>query len=1163
MGGPPPRPGLGGPMPGQGQYGPGPAGYPAGANMPPFAGNAPPGARPPVGFAQPQQGFAGHMGPPSGMARPPMGAPQQGGQFRPPGPGMQPPGAQQAPGQTGMPRTLPFAGPPAAVPGAQQQQPLVRPPSQPQAMGMGMNAPRPGPPGLGQPPAPQQGGMPTGPRPPMPGQPQQPQQQSQSPFGQTPFASQPQQPMRPDASGAPIRPVAPMQSGPGPAQPGAASAPYQQNGPMSAPPGTVQGVPYQQGAPLGAPAAAGPGAPPTAGQTAGTGAAGHRARRVYANMDTYSGGGPAGSPNAQQPQFGSPDTMQPPMPAGPSFVNPASTGYGQSGMPQMQQPMGQGQPQPGYGGVPPSSGPQFIQPAAAPQFGSQPRPADPNAQVQGLAQGFQNMGLNSSNTPGQRNLQTMNLLQRPPVVTDLDNPQPMSWMSSQFSVSQSSTASCPPSYKRCTLNAIPQTAALLSKTKIPFGLIVTPYRHLLAGEEPVPVINPPQIVRCRRCRTYINPWVQFVEQGTRWKCNMCFLTNEVPSFFDWDPETRAHVDRMKRVELTYSVVEYVAPQEYMVRPPQPVVLLFVIDVSFPAVQSGMVALAAKTILDTLDAIPNTDNRTKVGFIAVDSAIHFFNIGSNLSEPQMLVVSDLDDMFLPSPCDLLVPLTESRSVVEKLLASLGDMFKSTQNPQNALGRALQIGYKLISGIGGKIIVLQGSLPSISEGSLKPREDPKLLGTPKEVSLLQPAIGFYKSLAVDCSRNQVSIDIFLFNAQYADVATLSGCAKFTGGSVFYYPAFNASRSEDATKFQNEFRHFLSRPIGLEAVLRVRASKGIRMTAFHGNFFLRSTDLLALPNVSPDNSYAVEMSIQDNLTSSVACFQTALLHTSSTGERRIRVITLAIPVTSTYSDVFASADQLAIATLLAKKGIERALISKIEDAREAILYKLNEILAAFRSGFTSSGQSSQLMIPENLKLLPVLILGLLKNTVFRQSPIVPSDLRSYAMSLMYVYPPEMCLTSIHPCFYALHYLDPAVGLPDENDRIVLPVPMNLSSEKLERNGLYLLENGSEIYLWVGRAIAPELCQSIFDKPAYEAVIPGKTTLPQLKTEWSQRVNNIIATIREIRLRMMTAYPHVFVVKEDGDPALRMWFLSHLIEDRMDTSHSYPQFLSLVREQ
>jgi protein transport protein SEC24 len=48
-----------------------------------------------------------------------------------------------------------------------------------------------------------------------------------------------------------------------------------------------------------------------------------------------------------------------------------------------------------------------------------------------------------------------------------------------------------------------------------------------------------------------------------------------------------------------------------------------------------------------------------------------------------------------------------------------------------------------------------------------------------------------------------------------------------------------------------------------------------------------------------------------------------------------------------------------------------------------------------------------------------------------------------------------------------------------------------------------------------------------------------------------------------MMTAYPHVFIVKEDGDPGLRLWFLSHLIEDRTDSNHSYPQFLSLLREQ
>jgi protein transport protein SEC24 len=63
-----------------------------------------------------------------------------------------------------------------------------------------------------------------------------------------------------------------------------------------------------------------------------------------------------------------------------------------------------------------------------------------------------------------------------------------------------------------------------------------------------------------------------------------------------------------------------------------------------------------------------------------------------------------------------------------------------------------------------------LPSIEPGALKPREDPKALGTAAETALLQPASSFYKGLAVDCSRAQVTIDMFLFGGQYMDLASL---------------------------------------------------------------------------------------------------------------------------------------------------------------------------------------------------------------------------------------------------------------------------------------------------------------------------------------------------------------------------------------------------------
>ena len=81
-------------------------------------------------------------------------------------------------------------------------------------------------------------------------------------------------------------------------------------------------------------------------------------------------------------------------------------------------------------------------------------------------------------------------------------------------------------YKRCTVNSIPNSAALFNRCKLPMGLILVPFRNQMPNEAPIPLVSSPQIVRCRRCRTYINPFVTFIEQGTRWKCNMCFLGNE-------------------------------------------------------------------------------------------------------------------------------------------------------------------------------------------------------------------------------------------------------------------------------------------------------------------------------------------------------------------------------------------------------------------------------------------------------------------------------------------------------------------------------------------------------------------------------------------------------------------------------------------------------------
>lgn len=93
---------------------------------------------------------------------------------------------------------------------------------------------------------------------------------------------------------------------------------------------------------------------------------------------------------------------------------------------------------------------------------------------------------------------------------------------------------------------------------------------------------------------------------------------------------------------------------------------------------------------------------------------------------------------------------------------------------------------------------------------------------------------------------------------------------------------------------------------------------------------------------------------------------------------MLTLAIPVTTSLSDVYLSADQVAIATLLANKAVERGMNSKLDDARDALTNKCVDILGVYKTHMTasSSGATPNLQICDNLKLLPLLTLGMLKH-------------------------------------------------------------------------------------------------------------------------------------------------------------------------------------------
>ncbi|XP_031798527.1 protein transport protein Sec24B isoform X2 [Sarcophilus harrisii] len=711
---------------------------------------------------------------------------------------------------------------------------------------------------------------------------------------------------------------------------------------------------------------------------------------------------------------------------------------------------------------------------------------------------------------------------------------------------------CNPDSFRCTLTNIPQTQALLNKAKLPLGLLLHPFRDLTQ----LPVITSSTIVRCRSCRTYINPFVSFIDQR-RWKCNLCYRVNDVPEEFMYNPLTRSYGEPHKRPEVQNSTVEFIASSDYMLRPPQPAVYLFVLDVSHNAVEAGYLTIVCQSLLENLDKLPG-DSRTRIGFITFDSTVHFYNLQEGLSQPQMLIVSDIDDIFLPTPDSLLVNLHESKELIKDLLNALPNMFTYTRETHSALGPALQAAFKLMSPTGGRVSVFQTQLPSLGAGLLQSREDPNQRSSTKVVQHLGPATDFYKKLALDCSGQQTAVDLFLLSSQYSDLASLACMSKYSAGCIYYYPSFHHTHNpSQAEKLQKDLKRYLTRKIGFEAVMRIRCTKGLSIHTFHGNFFVRSTDLLSLANINPDAGFAVQMSIEENLTdTSLVCFQTALLYTSSKGERRIRVHTLCLPVVSSLADVYAGVDVQAVICLLANMAVDRSISSSLSDARDALVNAVVDSLSAY-SQTSSTSQQSALIAPTSLKLFPLYVLALLKQKAFRTGTSTRLDDRVFAMCQMKCQPLVHLMKIIHPNLYRIDKLTDE-GAVHVNDRIVSQPPLQkLSAEKLTREGAFLMDAGSIIYIWIGKSCDNNFIKDVLGYPNYASVPQKLTHLPELDTLSSERTRSFLSWLRDNR----PLSPVLHVVKDESPS--KTDFFQHLVEDRTEAAFSYYEFLLHVQQQ
>lgn len=614
-------------------------------------------------------------------------------------------------------------------------------------------------------------------------------------------------------------------------------------------------------------------------------------------------------------------------------------------------------------------------------------------------------------------------------------------------------------------------------------------------------------------------------------------------------------DLHMRPELMQGTVEYAASKEYCSRDPQPAGIVFVIDVSYASVQSGMLASACQGIREALDVFPTGLDTAapapcKIGIITFDKSVHFYSLVPTLAQPQMMVVSDVTDIFVPISTGMLSTVAESRDIIETLLERLPHMFASTRETDAALGAAMQAAMLALQPCGGRAVVLSSSLPSFGPGTLKKREDVSLLGTEKEKILFQPQDGYYKAFATDCIKRGICIDLFMFPNAYQDVATLGAMATSTGGSVHRMPLFKGAN--DGEKLVAEIKYCVQRVFGTDAMMRLRCSTGLRPTDFFGNFVMNNTQDVEMAGVDADTCVTIRIKHDDKLAdNSDAHFQVALLYTTASGQRRIRVHTLSLRVGSQYPDIFRAADMDALLCFIPKLGVRDALAMPLAAVREKLTGLTVAILLCYRKHCTNPNSAAgQLILPEALKLLPAYAASIIRNIAFRPGGDVGSDERVHAMQQLQGMSPRDVVPFLYPRMVSLHDV-----LEGEGE--VIPASIRASYARLKEHGVYLLETGQDMFMWIGRAVAAPWVQQVIGAAAFQSIDVAMATLPVLGNPLSTRVREVIAAMRAERNPFMKLH----IIKQK-DPAENI-FLRHMVEDKFNDLMSYVDFLCHVHRE
>eukprot|EP00752_Nemacystus_decipiens_P016511 g14759.t1 len=730
-------------------------------------------------------------------------------------------------------------------------------------------------------------------------------------------------------------------------------------------------------------------------------------------------------------------------------------------------------------------------------------------------------------------------------------------------------------------------------------------------------------LRCEMCRAYINSFAKYVQNGEKWVCNFCKHEGAVPHTYQCPLDAAGlRRDREQRAELCRGSVDFAVPKAvYCLRPEQQPIFVFCVDVSSRALETGFTAACLAAVEESLDTVPGGE-RARVGVMTFDKCLHVYRFNEEGEVSQMAVAPDTEDPYSPLPsAQWILPLHTCRSSLPSLFQAIPDLVSQNgrqTSPAAACssGAALRATVDCLDGIGGRVFLMAQSPSDAGAGAVsRGREDASLYGGEKEFRLYQAAPDsgkdvaavatgvFYKTLVKDCAARQVCVDLMLWSnsrvREFYDAGTIGAVSRVTGGRVTYLKGADPGDRDTESHLREQLTGALRdhADSASEAILKVRCTAGLACTQRLGPGVENMPGELEIANVNPHHTIVCRLEHDGRKLEEggMVYIQAALLYTSASGQRRVRCHTLGLPVTGLLPNIFRSTDVETISAVMARQAVSRALSNKM--AVEAILRQVEDsmldMLLAYRKKCASDSPAGQLILPEGLRVLPLFTLCTHKMLALRPNakggaPDVRADERAARLLACQSLSIVDMVGILYPSLYSMHDLPPDIGdspppTPPPSaataaseggaggrgvegiwgrprEGVDVPAALPPTSEKLTSSGVFLLDDGEELLLYVGRSVSGEVMSELFgvdavpgpSPPGYGAEEASMAPLRLRQEDGYEQARRVRNVIEHLRRGGAAHKPLVVVVANSGVPE-EARFVSLMVEDKTKHGTSY----------